>query len=64
MTSLDAVSINSDSRGFFSPSPHTTRHAGPHRAVPKERRAVASHFQSQFFEKTAVTVIIWGAKFS
>jgi hypothetical protein len=23
----------SGSRGFFSPSPHTTRHAGPHRAV-------------------------------
>jgi len=28
--------IESGSRGFFSPSPHTTRHAGPHRAVPKD----------------------------
>jgi len=26
-------SVQSGSRGFFSPSPHTTRHAGPHRAV-------------------------------
>jgi hypothetical protein len=26
-------STQSGSRGFFSPSPHTTRHAGPHRAV-------------------------------
>ena len=48
----------SDSRGFFSPRLHTTWHAGPHQAVPKERRAVAGHFQSQFFEKTVVTVII------
>ena len=27
--------------GFFSPSPHTTRHAGPHRAVHRDDRAVA-----------------------
>jgi len=26
---------------YFSPPPHTTRHAGPHRAVPKEHRALA-----------------------
>jgi putative hydrolase of the HAD superfamily len=26
----------SDSRGFFSPGLHTTWHAGPHQAVPKE----------------------------
>jgi hypothetical protein len=31
----------SGSRGFFSPSPHTTRHAGPHRAVHRDYRAVA-----------------------
>ncbi len=28
--------VESGSRGFFSPGPHTTRHAGPHRAVPKD----------------------------
>jgi hypothetical protein len=33
--------IESGSRGFFSPSPHTTRHAGPHRAVQRDYRAVA-----------------------
>ena len=27
--------------GFFSPSPHTTLHAGPHRAVHRAYRAVA-----------------------
>jgi len=47
--------------GLLSPPPHTTWHAGPHQAVPKERRAVAGHFQSQFFDKTAVTVIILGS---
>ncbi|MBM4285652.1 MAG: class I SAM-dependent methyltransferase [Deltaproteobacteria bacterium] len=31
----------SGSRGFFSPSPHTTRQAGPHRAVHRVYRAVA-----------------------
>jgi len=31
----------SGSRGFFSPSPHTTLHAGPHRAVHEDYRAVA-----------------------
>jgi hypothetical protein len=31
----------SGSRGFLSPGPHTTQHAGPHWAVPKEHRAVA-----------------------
>jgi len=31
----------SGSRGFFSPSPHTTRRAGPHRAVHIDYRAVA-----------------------
>jgi len=30
----------SGSRGFFSPSPHTTLHAGPHRAVHKGYRVV------------------------
>jgi hypothetical protein len=30
---IEAYRIQSGSRGFFSPSPHTTRHAGPHRAV-------------------------------
>jgi hypothetical protein len=30
-------------RGFFSPSHHTTRHAGPHRAVPRACRAEAGH---------------------
>jgi hypothetical protein len=29
------------SRGIFSPSPHTTRRAGPHRAVPRACRAEA-----------------------
>jgi len=33
-------SSQSGSRGFFSPGPHTTRHAGPHRAVPKDKRTV------------------------
>ena len=32
----------SGSRGFFSPGPHTTRRAGPHRAVPKDKRTVVS----------------------
>jgi len=32
--------IESGSRGFFSPSPHTTLHAGPHRAVHKGYRVV------------------------
>jgi hypothetical protein len=31
----------SGSRGFFSPSPHNTKHAGPHLAFPKGYRAVA-----------------------
>jgi hypothetical protein len=31
----------SGSRGFFSPGPHTTRYAGPHRAVHRDYRAVA-----------------------
>jgi hypothetical protein len=31
----------SGSRGFISPSPHTTWHAGPHQAVPRAYRAVA-----------------------
>ena len=31
----------SGSRGFFSPGPHTTWHAGPHQAVPGAYRAVA-----------------------
>ncbi len=34
-------STESGSRGFFSPSPHTTWHAGPHQAVHKGYRAVA-----------------------
>ena len=33
---IDEILAQSGSRGVFSPSPHTTRHAGPHRAVPKD----------------------------
>jgi hypothetical protein len=32
--------FQSGSRGFFSPGPHTTRRAGPHQAVPKDKRTV------------------------
>jgi len=35
------ATAQSGSRGFFSPSPHTTWHAGPHQAVHKDYRAVA-----------------------
>jgi len=31
----------SGSRGFFSPSPHNTWHAGPHQAFHEDYRAVA-----------------------
>ena len=34
------ATAQSGSRGFFSPGPHTTRRAGPHRAVPKDKRTV------------------------
>jgi hypothetical protein len=34
------INSESGSRGFFSPGPHTTRRAGPHRAVPKVKRTV------------------------
>ena len=34
------VSAESGKGEFFSPPPHTTRRAGPHRAVPKDKRTV------------------------
>ena len=37
----------SGSRGFFSPSPHTTRHAGPHRAVHREDPSASSGRRSR-----------------
>ncbi|MDP2799919.1 MAG: hypothetical protein Q8O60_08600, partial [Deltaproteobacteria bacterium] len=35
------MNFQSGSRGFFSPGPHTTWHAGPHQAVHEAYRAVA-----------------------
>jgi hypothetical protein len=37
---LKETEAESGSRGFFSPSPHNTRHAGPHRAFDLNYRTV------------------------